>query len=267
MMVMLWSKAPIKTLNNIKIVCFDIDDTVTTEGKLTAPAFKAMWDLKKHGYYLIPLTGRPASWCDHIARFWPVDAVVGENGAFTFFMMNGRRCRFDTLGHLFLANAQPRLAQVGEKIKKKFPHVQFASDQKYREYDLAIDICEDVPPWGENDIKALMDFCAQEGAHAKLSSIHVNTWFGDYDKALGLRTWLASEYASSILKDRFKWSEFIFIGDSPNDAPLFEAFDYSVAVANIKKFIDTLVAKPTWITDKKSGGGFIEFSKKLCSIK
>ena len=32
------------------------------------------------GKLVIPITGRPAGWCDHIARMWPVDAVVGENG-------------------------------------------------------------------------------------------------------------------------------------------------------------------------------------------
>ena len=30
-------------------------------------------------------TGLLAGWCDHIARMWPVDGVVGENGALYFW--------------------------------------------------------------------------------------------------------------------------------------------------------------------------------------
>src|SRR5207253_2844846 len=68
----------------------DIDDTLTTEGKLTAQAYDALERLRRAGKITVPVTGRPAGWCDHIARMWPVDAVVGENGAFYFFYAGGR---------------------------------------------------------------------------------------------------------------------------------------------------------------------------------
>src|SRR5210317_971215 len=87
-------------LANLGGLFFDIDDTLSTEGKLTAEAYKALWDLHEAGLRLVPVTGRPAGWCDHIARFWPVDAVVGENGAFTFYMDGGRRHRLVTPGAL-----------------------------------------------------------------------------------------------------------------------------------------------------------------------
>ncbi|MDR0448042.1 MAG: HAD hydrolase family protein, partial [Treponema sp.] len=65
----------------IRYVLMDIDDTLTTGGKLSAPAYTALWRLHEAGLKVIPITGRPAGWCDLIAREWPVDAVVGENGA------------------------------------------------------------------------------------------------------------------------------------------------------------------------------------------
>ena len=34
----------------------------------------------------VPVTGGPAGWCDHIARAWNVDAVIGEGGAFYFHL-------------------------------------------------------------------------------------------------------------------------------------------------------------------------------------
>ena len=61
---------------------FDIDDTLTTEGRLTGAAYAALERFKVAGKRAIAVTGRPAGWCDHIARMWPLDAVVGENGAF-----------------------------------------------------------------------------------------------------------------------------------------------------------------------------------------
>jgi len=68
----------------IRGVFCDIDDTLTTDGRLTARAYAALESLKAAGKLVVPVTGRPAGWCDHIARMWPVDAVVGENGAFYF---------------------------------------------------------------------------------------------------------------------------------------------------------------------------------------
>ena len=68
----------------IRTVLFDIDDTITTAGKLTAAAYSAMWSLAGAGLRLIPVTGRPAGWCDLIIREWPVCAVIGENGAMLF---------------------------------------------------------------------------------------------------------------------------------------------------------------------------------------
>src|SRR5687768_13640663 len=76
------SHCPPATLAKIRGVLTDIDETVSTEGRLTAEAYGALQDLKQAGLLVIPVTGRPAGWCDHIARFWPVDAVIGENGAF-----------------------------------------------------------------------------------------------------------------------------------------------------------------------------------------
>ena len=73
-------------LQNLQGVLFDIDDTFTTHGRIPACSLSALWDLKNAGLKLISVTGRPAGWCDHIARMWPLDGVVGENGAFYFWL-------------------------------------------------------------------------------------------------------------------------------------------------------------------------------------
>ena len=52
--------------------------------KVTEQAYASMWRLREAGVPFIPVTGRPAGWCDCIARQWPVDGVIGENGALFF---------------------------------------------------------------------------------------------------------------------------------------------------------------------------------------
>ncbi len=251
-----------KELSNIKGICFDIDDTFSTDGKITKEAFEALWNLKNSGLVVVPVTGRPAGWCDHIIRFWPVDAVIGENGAFVFYIDGGKRKRLDILQDEVIDDLKRKLHTLSEKIRKEFPNVFWASDQNYREFDLAIDICEDVPRWDEKDVDRLLEFCGNEGAHAKLSSIHVNTWFGDYDKMTAFKKWTKAKMPGAV-KTISSLDNWIYIGDSPNDEPAFEFFNMSVGVNNIKKYLEHLDHCPTWITEGRSGEGFCELSKVL----
>ena len=111
---------------------FDIDDTITTEGKLTAPAYSAMWTLHEHGFKVAPVTGRSAGWCDMIARQWPCDAVIGENGAFVFWEERGADNR-PTLKTFFHPDAVPNthavLAAVKERALREIPGLRLAKDQ------------------------------------------------------------------------------------------------------------------------------------------
>lgn len=249
-------------LKNIKALCFDIDDTFSSEGKITPEAFSALWKLKEAGFILVPVTGRPAGWCDMIARFWPVDAVIGENGAFVFFMKNGVRSRMDVLDEFKASEARCKITWLKDKVLEEFPHAQWASDQEYREYDLAIDFCEDVKPWREDEIDDLVSHCENLGAIAKISSIHVNAWFGDYNKQMALRVWL--ERGAPGLKGKVpSLDEWIYAGDSPNDEPAFEFFKQSVGVANLSKFLKKMKTHPTYITEGESGRGFSELALKL----
>ncbi|MCP2935992.1 HAD hydrolase family protein, partial [Salmonella enterica subsp. enterica serovar Typhimurium] len=64
----------------------DIDDTLTTEGAITAEALQALADLKAAGLAVLPITGRHIGWCVPLmdgdsSAPWPADAMVAENGA------------------------------------------------------------------------------------------------------------------------------------------------------------------------------------------
>src|SRR5438094_2047474 len=125
-----------------RAICFvllDIDDTLTTDGRLTAAAYDALERLSRRGLRVIPVTGRPAGWCDLIARFWPVDAVIGENGAFYFRYDRETRTmiRRFWLGEEERQEARRRLDRLGAQILAAVPGARLAADQPYRAADLA----------------------------------------------------------------------------------------------------------------------------------
>ena len=70
----------------VRFVLLDIDDTLTTRGKLGAQAYGALEALQRAGKKVIPVTGRPAGWCDHLARMWPVDWPYYEEGVHAALM-------------------------------------------------------------------------------------------------------------------------------------------------------------------------------------
>ena len=246
----------------IRGLFFDIDDTLTTEGWLTSAAYAALERWKASGRIAVPVTGRPAGWCDHIARLWPVDAVVGENGAFNFRYDAGRRQLVKRFLHddaTRRAN-RIRLAAIGAQIIAAVPGCAAASDQQYRETDLAIDFCEDVAPLPLSEAERIADIMRAAGLTAKISSIHVNGWFGDYDK-LGMAKTLAHECFQVDL-DAVR-AQFAFAGDSPNDSPMFAYFPASVGVANVRRFAGRLDSPPAYVTTGESGAGFAELVNHL----
>ena len=244
----------------VRAVLLDIDDTLTTDGKLTAAAYAALERLSGAGLRVVPVTGRPAGWCDHIARMWPVDAVVGENGAFYFFF-DGERLqkRFHDDPNI-RREKRARLELLQEKILAAVPGCALASDQAYRETDLAIDYCEDVPPLPLEAAQRIAALMRAAGLTAKVSSIHVNGWFGDYDKLAMTRRLFSERYALAL--ERVK-DDVIFAGDSPNDAPMFAFFEKSVGVANVRRFEAVLAEKPKYVTQAASGAGFAELADHL----
>ncbi len=257
---------PLADRRRIRGVLTDIDDTLTSEGRLPAAAYGALERLRAAGLLVIPITGRPAGWCDHIARMWPVDGVVGENGALYFRYDEGAR----KLVKRFLvptaerAANRKRLETVRDTILAAVPGAALASDQLYREADLAIDFCEDVTPLPRGEVDRIFALFEAAGATAKVSSIHVNGWFGSYDKLGMTRIMLRECFAIDLDASR---SEFVFAGDSPNDAPMFGFFPHAVGVANVRDFADRLAAAPAYVTPSRGGEGFVELADALIAAR
>ncbi len=248
----------------IHFVLLDIDDTLTTDGRLSAVAYGALEDLSRRGLRLIPVTGRPAGWCDLIARFWPVDAVIGENGAFYF--RHDPQARAMTRRFWLSAKererARRRLDRLAEEILAAIPDARIAADQPYRVADLAIDFAEDAGPLPPAEIDRIVALMRAAGAMAKISSIHVNGWFGDWDKLAMTRRLFREIYGIDLDRQR---EVVAFIGDSPNDEPMFAYFPLSVGVANIRPFLPRLKSSPAYVTKAEAGDGFVEFAAMLLS--
>lgn len=253
---------PAAARRGIRGVFTDIDDTLTANGRLGARAYQAMERLREAGLLVVPVTGRPAGWCDHIARMWPVDAVVGENGAF-YFRYEARQRR---MLRAYVRDAsqrardRERLSELADEILAAVPGSAIAGDQAYRESDLAIDFCEDVPALGPDAVAHIVERFERAGATAKISSIHVNGWFGEYDK-LGMTMRLMRECFDVDLDDAR--DVYTFAGDAPNDAPMFAFFTHSVGVANVRAFAGRLPAEPAYVTAGSGGEGFAELADWL----
>jgi hypothetical protein len=250
----------------VRYVLTDIDDTLTHGGRMPAVAYSALERLRAAGLRVVPITGRPAGWCDHIARMWPVDAVVGENGAFYFHHEDAAR----TLRRRYWKDAAARavdarrLAAVRERVLAEVPGAAVAADQPYREADLAIDHCEDDPPLPREAVARIVAIFHEAGARARVSSIHVNGWFGDYDK-LAMTGCLFAEVFGEPLETVREWV--VFCGDSPNDEPMFRYFPQAVGVANVRDFADLIADPPRWITTRRGGEGFAELAEALLAVR
>ena len=253
--------------NAIEYILMDIDDTLTLEGKLTSSSFTALWKLKESGLKLIPVTGRPAGWCDLIARQWPVEAVIGENGALVFWeetKASGLPVLKTEFHPAAIKNDHPVLIKIKERCFNTIPKLRLAKDQFARLFDIAIDFAEEDPILPLSTAEKIREIAMEEGAIAKISSIHVNIWMGNYNKL---------NMAETFLKNYYGWQkgkgdeQVLFVGDSPNDEPMFARFPLSCGVANVKKYGDLIKNYPAFVSTKEGGDGFAEIAEKILKLK
>ncbi len=253
-------------VQQIKYILTDIDDTLTSNGMLKSNAYASMEKLSNEGYIIIPVTGRCAGWCDHIARMWPVGGVVGENGAFFFSYDHASK----KMNNVYSQTVNEReknfalLKQLKNKILNQVPGTAEASDQEYRITDLAIDFAEDVSKLPENKINQIVQIAKQNGAIAKISSIHVNCWIGTHNKLSTSLNMLKENFG---LSDKEIQNKVVFIGDSPNDSTMFGFFENSVGVANVVDLVDSIEILPKYLTSNFSGDGFVELANFIIDNK
>lgn len=249
-----------------RVVAFDLDDTLTEHGTLPARVIQGLEAAQAKGWLTVLVTGRPAGWADALVKLLPWDAVVAENGAVLYFWKSRKRGRsageepvrrfWAPTGYVSTRPAADAAWQepLWREVQGKFPRVRTASDQPFRMYDLAIDFAEEVqPPHTLPEAEAIARVATAQGLTAKVSSIHVNVWRGSFTKADGLR--------QTLTNFGFTPEEHVvYVGDSPNDGPLFAVASVSVGVANLKAFDgpEFKFQRPGYLTAAPCSAGALE---------
>jgi HAD superfamily hydrolase (TIGR01484 family) len=256
--------------SGIRYIFTDIDDTITTGAKLHPEPYQALWDLKEAGFILIPVTGRAAGRCDIIAREWPVDAVLAESGGVAFWETStqatdraGKMTENKTLHRELypgaVYNTDPLFERVRQRVFAEVASAKLAKDQFSRLTDISFDYAEEAPVLSHADAERIAALAEAEGAEASISSIHVNIWKGKRDKLSAVR-W--------FLNMRYNWTEdqaasVFYIGDAPNDEPLFQHFPLAAGVANVHRYKGMMTHYPRFVASQECGEGFAEIARLL----
>lgn len=255
---------PLQARQKLVGVFTDIDDTLTTEGAITPDALEAMAALKAAGLHVVAVTGRPVGWSEPFAAVWPIDAIVAENGAVALVPTGDGRLekRYQQDAAARERNFD-RMQTVLERIEQNIPGARRATDSAGRECDIAIDHSE-FTTLDDDTIAQVVATMRSEGMHATVSSIHVNGWWGDHNKLAGAR-WIVRELWGRRLDDEMdRWA---YVGDSTNDALMFEHFAHSIGVANVRRFESALSHLPRYVSQRERGAGFAEAAAAVLAAK
>jgi HAD superfamily hydrolase (TIGR01484 family) len=246
-------------LDQVEIVFTDVDGTLTTDDKIKSATIKSMEQLQKNGVKVVLVSGRPSGWGECWMRQWPVDGVIVENGGLAF-VREGHRImrRYAEPEGVRQANRK-RLESLVKQVLQSNPGAQLSSDSASTEVDLAIDHHEDVK-LETKQVDALEKQLKHLGITAVRSSVHINCWLGAFDKATAVKKFLQEEFQTSVRRTE---KRFLYVGDSLNDAPMFDCMPLSIGVANIAKVLEIIDCTPRFITQQAEGAGFEEVARAI----
>lgn len=256
------SPQPLRLRPNTRpqVIFTDVDDTLTWQGRLPAETLVALYQLKEAGIIVVPVTGGCAGWCDCIIRTWPIDYIVGENGSFYLCRsQQGHVSRHFLLPQQARLENTQRLKEVAEAFKTQFPNIPETPDQAFRLTDIAFDIGQEAHVRA-SEAEQAVSWLQTQGIQARKSSIHINAWLGNYDKAIGANTWLSEQ-------TNLNMDNCLFIGDSANDEAMFKHLSDTVGVANIQSVLPKLHTPPAYITTQNGGFGFVELVEHLLNLE
>jgi HAD superfamily hydrolase (TIGR01484 family) len=253
-------------------VVFDLDDTLLDHGALGEAAYGALFRLRDAGLRLVACTGRPAGWGEVLARQWPIDAVVVENGAVAFVVAPARDGAASAPRRLLVADALPpaerrarraELLALADEILARFPRAALADDNDARRTDVTLDIGEHRRvELGE--IRAIVALARSRGVRTLVSSIHLHLTREADDKASGTVRVLAEHFGEDATGARARYA---FVGDSANDAAAFAAFSLTFGVENVGVHVRGLTVPPRYVAPAPMGRGFAAIASRIVEIR
>jgi len=242
---------------------FDLDDTLLSHGALTRTAYGALWDLRDAGLRLVAVTGRPSGWGEVIARQWPVDGVVTENGAVHIVRDGAGVARRETCDDAERRRRRIRLAQLVEDVRAIVPEARLTDDVDARRSDVTWDIGERTRLPLER-VDAIARAIVDAGARTTRSSVHLHATFDADDKASGAVAFLVRELGEDAGRAVARYA---FAGDSGNDAACFGAFHTTFGVANVRAHLGRLTVWPRFVTRSTMGEGFAEIARAILAAR
>ncbi|MEP9351427.1 HAD-IIB family hydrolase [Xanthobacter sp. KR7-225] len=248
--------AEISELRSVRFVLTDMDETLTYRGRLSARTYDALERLQRAGVTVIPVTAAPAGWCDQMARMWPVDGVIGENGGFFFERAEGHGLvRTFWHGEVDRQAIVTRLDEIARQVREAVPSATFADDQPFRLTSIAF-----ARPQEIDARLAIASALRAAGADATDNNLWVLGWLGGYDKLAMARRVLAERYDVDI---DAAGDAVLYVGDSINDAPMFGFFRHTVGVSTVVRDLPQIPTPPNWITEGPGGDGFVEAAETV----
>lgn len=236
-----------------RLIATDMDGTLTQQGKFTASLLQAFEDLSAAGIPVLIVTGRSAGWVSGLATYLPIAGAIAENGGL-FYPEHSAEPRLLTALPDLVQHRQ-QLANAYQNLKSKFPQIQESTDNQFRLTDWTFDN-RDLTV---SQLESLATLCSSLGWGFTYSSVQCHIKPASQDKAVGLIQVLQKYFP------QYKLEEVLTVGDSPNDASLFnpELFPLSVGVANVLDYADELIYKPAYVTTASEGKGFCELVRYL----
>jgi hypothetical protein len=246
---------------------FDVDDTLTWRGELPEEAVRALYRAHRAGLQLVAVTGRSFAWAELLVRFFPLAAAVAETGAVAL-LKDG--ARLHVLHHepdaTVRAEHTRRRHEAAARVLHEVPGARLALDNGGRIYDVAFDLVEEGPRVSDDDATRIRALLASEGLTVAQSSVHINAWFGSFDKARMVDRLLRTQ--DTTLDD--VTDTLCYVGDSKNDGAMFARTHVSVGVANVAPHLPALHAlgqAPRFVVDGQGGHGFAQIVELLVSAR
>jgi HAD superfamily hydrolase (TIGR01484 family) len=264
-----FDSVPLERRAAVRRLLFDVDDTVTWQGSLPEVAANALYRAADAGLSLVAVTGRSASWAELLLRLFPLDAAVAETGALCLVAEEG--------GRVSVIHSEPDVAQrrqnedrrrrAADRALAEVSNARLALDNMGRVYDTAFDLVEDGPVVEERDASRIRGILEEEGLTWAQSSVHINAWIGEFDKASMVERYLR-ERCDTSLDDA--GDTLAYAGDSKNDGAMFARVDLSVGVDNIRPHLGWLSEHgqaPSYLVPSPGGHGFAELVELLLAAR
>lgn len=249
----------------LRVLAFDLDDTLLTDGLLLPSVYSALGRLGEAGFTLVAVTGRPLGYGEVLARLFPVAGVVVENGSLSVRRTaEGGLFVHDPMSDQARLERRRALEEVVRAVRAAVPHSPFSDDMPLRRSEVTFDVAEraHLP---EADISTMIRTIESCGAWATRSSVHVHATFDRTNKAEGLVRFLRE--LDPRLDTGSARHRICFVGDSGNDAACFSAFPCSVGVANVRHAARSLTVLPRFVTQAEKGLGFQELALHLLALR